>query len=748
MRVRFHTMRTGIGLLIALPLCLLIFLSNPPWDTPGAATAYYSILAFLSVTITASIANRIRIDPSASNNVLFAGTGYASIIFAGAAIFYILTGETPVIHSQPSGIFLNLVALATTGIIMVLYSTLDQITVHGDSKWEKESTPIIIIIISVVIFVSLMVVVRQPISNAYFLGAGYVTGIIATISFTLAAFMMFRNRRIVTSSDPYRMIISFLFFAGASINHMLILPEPSSNWIFSIALMGLGLIVANIAISYPFLRDIGVRDNVAYGVTIVTSLFALIPFILSHAIEVLIGSGIIIEIGATVLVHVGGAVLAGLSAYALYMKLKTRFSPGQLAIVFLLIFWMTAEVAIVLTHFTPMYGFNSETLVPYVCGIIVSSIIFILAVRNMLNPTHTKFWRTKAVYVLGLLGPAIFILFGEYIRLLLFSLFPDMPTTIIGTSIMLGMSYIVLYTLLTYILLLTGTSGGDLTFESIGAALASVWVIVIILKSNFGYATPGWWVAESIMYMAVVFFAILTLNMYLTASKEFEKTIPAATAFSNILSETIVRHQELAIDRLTELTSETQTSEKRLDLLAGSLHEISQANEFAKYIRAVVTETKFESDDLESINLMDTITNAMNRLKIPDEVLKFKEEKDELHRRYALANNLLVEVFYYLFMGISNRIGSIDLLGVDVSESEIFPETQLEITFDIVVKSADVNERVGLIKRYSESHSMDVIEFAYSKRIVGLFGGSMNWNIELISNQDILLTVKIILNSV
>ena len=100
MEIRYHSMRIGVTLLIALPISLLILLSSPPWNTPGAATAYYSILAFLSVTITVSIANRIRIDPSASNNILFAGMGYSSIVFAGAAIFYILTEETPAIHSQ------------------------------------------------------------------------------------------------------------------------------------------------------------------------------------------------------------------------------------------------------------------------------------------------------------------------------------------------------------------------------------------------------------------------------------------------------------------------------------------------------------------------------------------------------------------------------------------------------------------------------------------------------------------------
>ena len=746
MRTQLHTERTVIGVLVAIPICVLIFLSNPPWDTSGAATAYYSILAFLCVTITASIANRIRIDPSAANNVLLAGIGYASITFAGAAIFYRLTGETPVIHTKSSGIFLNLVALAITGIIMALFATLNR-SQHNNSKWESRSTSIAIIVISLAFFVGMMWIARQSISVIYFLAAGYIVGAIAISAFAFAAVMMYRNRKAVTSCDPFRMILSFIFFEGASINHILILAHPSSYWILSIIFMGLGLIIANIAISYPFFLDIGVHDNVAYGVSMITSLLAVIPFVLAQAIEVMIGGGVIIEVGATVLVHVGGAVLAGLSAYSLYAKLKIKSSPGQTAIIFLLLYWMISEMSIVITHFTPLYGFTSETQVSYIAGSIFSVITLIIAVRSVLNPTRFRYENVKRIVLFGLITPPIVIIFGEYMRLVIYSAFPEMQRGIFGPSIMLGMSYIALYALLTYILLLTAALGGELTFDSIGAALASVWVIVVILKANFGYGTAGWWVAESIIYLAIVFFAVLTVQMYHTVSKDSEKAIPAATAFSHIMSETIVQHQEKAIDILTELTKETQTSEKRLDLLASSLHEISKANELAKYIQAMVTENRFRDEDLESINLLNAITTAMSRLKMPEEKLKVKETTS-LQAVYTWANSLLVEVFYYLFMGISKRIGLIDLIGIDIADIGIIPEKQLEVTFDIVIKSANVNVGLGLVKRYSEDYSMDVIEFAYSRRILSLFRGTMRWNTELISNQDILITVKMILPSV
>lgn len=699
--------------------------------------------------MTASAANRNRTDRSPSNNALFAATGYASFAFSGAAILYILTGENPAIHAQTAGVFLNLFAIATTGVIMLLYSILDRLIKRENSIWERRLTPLVIIAVSLFVFAIMIVVARLPLDNSVFLAAGYFTGAVALCVYIAAAVLTLRGRHSSTANDPIRLTLSFILLAGASINHILILPSPSSQWIISIVLIALGLVIANISISYTFMLDIGIGDNFAYGLAIATSVMAAAPFILAHLISMLVGAGATFpDIGATVLIHIGGSVLAGLSAYALYMKPRIRSSPGLFAIVFLLAFWAVSEIVIIISHFLPGYGFEMETGVPYILGSIVSSLMLIVAVRRVLNPPKDETGRLPRLYIIGLIAAPFLLLFAELVRQYVFIGILGGPEPIVGAAMMLGLSLFSLYALLTFILVRTGVAGGRWQFDSVGAALASVWVIVVVLKANFEYTTAGWWIAEAIMFLMTIGLSFLLLRVYLTESEELEKAGPVASAYSHMLSGKIVSHQKSAIDTLSQMTMDTHTDELRLDSLAKTLNEVSRANDLAKYLQVVVSGNRFHEDDLESIDVIDSITTAMNRSRVPDSVRRFKEDTQEPRTRLVQANSLLVDLFYYLFEGISKRIGAIEMLGTGIHEQARQPVPEVEVTFDVLVRTEKIDQRLSLIRRYFESYSTDVMEFAYSRRLVELFGGNVEWHTGIASSQNLLITAKITLQGV
>jgi hypothetical protein len=356
---------------------------------------------------------------------------------------------------------------------------------------------------------------------------------------------------------------------------------------------------------------------------------------------------------------------------------------------------MFSEIAIVLSHFSPIYGFAMESRVPYICGSIVSSIMLIVAIRGALNPTKGETDRIPKRYVLGLVCAPFLLLFGEFFRQYIFLGLLGMPETIVGSAMMLGLSFFSLYALLTYILLLTSASGGQWLFDSVGAALASVWVIIVILKANFGYATAGWWVAEAIMSLSTIIVSFLLLRMYLIESKELEKAGPIASSYSQMLSKNIIGHQKAAIDFLSEMAMDSHMDEMHLDLLAQILTEVSRANELTNQIEVLVWGTRFQESDLEATDLIDSITSAMNRLKIPDSVRRFKKDIEEPRVRLVHANNFLVDLFYYLFEGISKRIGVIELLGAGISGSGKQSTTDIEVTFDILVRNDKINQRLS-----------------------------------------------------
>jgi len=739
--MQHHPERVVIGLLLLLPAIVILWWTSPSWTTPSSATAYYSVLAFLCVTMTVSAANKTRLDPSPSNNMLYATTAYASIIFAGAAIFYIISAETPVIHAQPSGIFLNLVALATTGIMMLLYTVLDGLVKKEKSFWHQGFMPLIFVAVSIVIFVLCMIGARQPFDETIFLVGGYVVGAVAVFTYILAAVFAFRQRATLYANDPIRLAVAFLLFAAAAVNHMLILPGPTSQWIISIGLMGLAFLFANVAISYTFLLDIGIQNRIAYLLTLGTSILAILPFIMAHLINIIMTASPIVDIGATIVIHFGGIFLAGVSAVGLYVKAKEGRTPDQLAIVFMLVWWSVCEFALILSHFSPVYGFGSESLVPYISGGIVAALTLFIAVRRVLNPTKRMFGTIARLYAVGIILAPLFIIGSEYIRSEIVLGVLGLSEGVIGAAMMLALSYLSLYALLMYITLRAGASGGIFGIDTIGAGLSTIWVIVVILKANFGYATPGWWVAEIIMLVSTASFSIILLTVYLVESQRSERLVPRVVAYSKLLSETIVYHQKTAIDSLSQMTMESEIDEAKLDSIATILTDISRANEHAKYLDTVISGERFHENDLEPMYLRDAIDLALSRSNIPDTVRWKGEEKEEVHTCLVMANHLLIDLFYNIFQGITKRIGTLEFAEVDLCNDIDESSPLCKIVLDMIVRVDDVDEVLGLLRRYMTHSPLDVIEFAYMKRLTELFGGSIEWKTDVSSRESIFLTM-------
>lgn len=737
-----HPERAGLSFIVLLPAIYLFFLSDPPWEAPEAATAYYSVLAFLCVTMAVSAMNRIRLDPSPSNNMMFSATFYASIIFSAAAIFYVLSDESPAIHTQTSGIFLNLVALTCAGVMMLLYSRLDEVIKKEDSLWFRRSTPILIVAVSIIVFVAAMVVVRMPIAESIFLVEGYAVGIVAIICYIVAAILTLRQTGTANTNDKTRLSIAFILFAAAALNHMLILPNPTSQWVISIALMGLGFVIANVAISYTFLKEIGIGNEAAYTFAIATSVMVILPFILSHLIDAFANLAAVADIGATIVIHFGGAALAGLSAYSLYSKTKGQSYPGSSFIVFMLLFWMVSEIGLVASHLLPAYGLESESLVPYVCGIIITSVTLVIAVRHVYNPTSRRINPTNRLHLLALILAPCFLILGEYARSVVLQV-PGFPEGIVVPAIMLAMSYISLYALLTYILLEAGSSGGQLTFGTIGAGLVSVWIIIVILKANFEYGSLGWWAAELFMLSATTVFSILLLRLYLVESEKADTFIPRAARFSSLMSDAIVARQTRAIDRLTQLTLESEVDEDRLDSISSVLSELSHANEHAKHLEEVIAGERFRANDLETMDLAESFALALKTSNIPETVRWSKEEERESHKCFVRANGLLTDLFTNLFQGITRRIGIIEFAEIDIAPDEDEPESHCRVILDMIAKVEDIDEALGLMKRYAAHSSPDVIELVYVKRLVDLYGGTMKWKLEIASQETLFINATI-----
>ena len=210
--------RLLVSVAVVAVLSYLFLQSNPQWDSPSVATIYYSVLALLCVTMAVSIANRIKLTASPSYSILMAGVGYAAIIFTGAAIFYKLAGNEPVIHIQPAGIFLNLVAFATTGITMAIFSHLETSPPNEESLWYKPHVAPLIVAVGTLVFLIMMIASRLIQNQIVFLVGGYLCGGIAIVCYVFAGVGILRQKGMVMSTDQKRLVLAFFLLAVAHIS--------------------------------------------------------------------------------------------------------------------------------------------------------------------------------------------------------------------------------------------------------------------------------------------------------------------------------------------------------------------------------------------------------------------------------------------------------------------------------------------------------------------------------------------------
>ena len=728
-----------------LIISTLLVLTDPQWDSPRAAVMSFSILAFLSVTFMTSALNRIRTDPSPAHRIFVAGTSYSSIIFTGAAIFYIFDSEGTVTHSQTAGIFLNLVAYATTGLIMLFYSRWSYKPPEETSIAHYRLLIPLVVTISTAIFVLMMLVARFPLNQFAFLITGYFVGAVAIMSYFIAAITMFKQTPTIATHDSHRLGLVFVLLGGASIIHTLILPSPSVFWIMSIALTAIAFFIAVVATGYPFLIDIGIDKKTAYGIVITISALVFIPFLSAYFLETVLPIVTFVEFGATLIVHLAAIVLASSAAYTLFMRSKFKLDYSYNPIVYSLICWAVAEAAIIVSHQTPIYGALIESEIPYIFGMFVSTVMLTVSIRRILTPSIDKDKPTSSQrYILWIFVCAIIIISMEYIRLQLLNFFTSSFLDTLGNAIMLGLSYITLFALLNYFMLIAGASGGEISIDTITAGMISLWVIIVILKVNYVDYTAGWWAAEALMILAVAVMSLALLRMYLVDMQRKQKIENQAAMYSRYLSTSIASLQNTVLDTLETVSMDQSLSDIRLELVSKALADIARANEFAKYMESIIVGERFTSDLVKPIDLVAVIMNSLAKLTEQEPnftpLVYMNKKKDEA---FVLANDFLLEAYHSLFCGILHRIGKTNLVNIEIISKKDNAEQSWISQITIEVESTEATQKKALFDRYTKGDYSEVLEFAYARRLVHLYGGTVYYEATVFQERAIAITIKI-----
>ena len=713
----------GSSIILLLAAALVFLAINPPWMNPGSATAMYSVLAFLTITITTLAHNVRRSDPSLSHDFFVAGTGYASIVFAGAAIFYIITFETVAIHVTTSGIFLNLMAFATTGVILFMYSYFLGVTPSETSRWYGRLLTRGIIAIGTTIFVISMVVSRLPLPDWFFMLFGYIIGGVAITTYLWAAVLMFK-RNSTNTFDTRRLGISFALLAVAAFNHVLILPYPSSLWLITIGLMGISFMIAIVAVGYPYLIQLGLPRDFSYAITIVISAIVVLPFLFTYLVESAFLFFVFVDVGATLIIHLCGFFFAVALAYSLFYKSKYHPAPYHSPVILLLVYWSIAEITMAFFTLQSIMVIGAECLIPYILGGIASVVLLSLSVRRMLNPGSVTECYSGRVYVISAFVFAAFLFISEVVyQVIQLSIISEF-VGVLSISILLGLTFVSLFVLITFLVLQVGIYGHEFSFDALAAGATAIWLVIMTLKANFVKWSSGWWTAEGLLAVCFVVFPIILVRMYLVENRNAKIFKDRASSYSDYLGGQIQEHNKEVVRHLEKLVMDSGIGPSSRSNLSEALDDLSKTNEIAKSIRTLIASEGFSESEVEPIDLIDSIQHALSRIDaVEQEAPVSLDSNMNLRDCFVNANSLLHEAFYHLFVGAIRRIGVLHSIYVEISPKNKKPKSNWYSTISLELSPADQVEEQDLFSRYTSGMHWRVFEFAYAQRIVSLFGG-------------------------
>lgn len=701
------------------------YVSGPPWNSALGTTAIYSAIAFLSVTLTVSLVNLLRTQNTIANQILTGVTTYGFLIFAGSAISNIWRTNNTVVHAHTSGVFLNLIALMVAGILLLAYSVLVDRPVQGETRGVTRYLVKIIVLVGVSISIIFTLIIQAEIVESIFLVGGYLIAAIASVSYLSAGLLIFRKRRTITVNDPVRLSIAIWFLGISTIIHALILSAPSGLWLLSMGFIAMGFIYAITGITVPYLISIGVDSKRSYLFAIGINVVVLVPFLVAYLLDYLTIGFSFIDVGLTMSIHISAAFLAAGAGFILYMRARKSPAAWHTPIILLLLFWAVAEIEVGISPITPGYA-NTETLVPYITGSVIATLLLIFSYKNTFSPRLSEnlcrsklFFGMMAIVFVFLLG------FAQFVRDLIFLLLPNLSQatfvqSALATSFMISFSYLSLFALLNLFFALITMSGGKFTFDMNIAGFSAIWVVVVILRANFTIWSTGWWLTEFLLFATAILCIMIVLKRYVyevKTTKEFEKRvlIQKELLSSNLLS------QIQTVAKSIELLGRTEDIDTRLDIMSQALSDLSRAESITRNIDILLSEERFSPDSLLPVDFVDAL-----KFVITPKFCGCAPEISQVRGEYfVLANDLLVDAISNVIGLIVTRIGLINSANIELAQRSWKGITYVVANMDLTVLTKDATKKQNLLLRYTSTTLHEAVEIAYARRLISLFGGSI-----------------------
>lgn len=620
----------------------------PAWQTFHTDIAFQSFLAFSAIACIAVsiLAYRERQTPFLV--LVQAALFFAAALHLGIAIDMLFTLEYPILTRSTSNLFNDLIEL-------LLFSSLLLISIFSNEKYHKISGKRLYLVTYVASAVLLLV---------YGALSGRFIQIIPDSLIPILSFVLFGIiiivlgytiilvNQYVKNRSPYHsasLIVVCILLAVAAVALIIPIFQPSIIWTFSVTLNSVAFFVLYLSLTVPYLHDVGMKPRDATIFASGFSVLFLTPFIVTLLVEALIPGFYNPDMGAYTIIHLGGASLAAVMALLTYGHAKTKGQPNLYPLISLFASWTVVDIVqVVLSRFpAPHFG---ESLVPYITGSLISLVTLFLAIRWTMNGPPTNLPRPEFWPLLGVIVQAGLVTLAELIQIGLIGAIPTLLNSPLGRSVLLIINLFAMFEFTFFIVYLSRRTGGGLSIEVLLSGFLALWIVPNILKANFLDWTAGWYSAELLLLIALLFGPGVLGMLYIREMRRSENAHHRARVYSDLLVHDISNYHQAILISLGLLEVNGIHSGFREQVINDAQAQLHRADELIRNVRQIGMSEEINFAALNRLDLVLCIRNAFENTFPPlhRQSIEFSINRN-LGECYIHAHQVIEGIFMNLF---------------------------------------------------------------------------------------------------
>ncbi|MFW9962822.1 MAG: sensor histidine kinase [Candidatus Sifarchaeia archaeon] len=620
----------------------------PAWQTFHTDIAFQSFIAFSAIACIAVslLANKERKNPFL---VIFqAAMFYAAALHLGIAVDMLFTLDDPLLTRSTSNLFSDLIEL-------VLFSILLFISIYSTERYGSISEKRLYILSFTTAAAMLIIygatsgrfvpIVPESVMPvlSFFLFAVIIILLVVTINLVYKS----AHRNTPYHSSSFIVCCILLIIAAAAL--LIPIYQPSLVWTFSVTLHSIAFFVLYLSVTVPYLHDVGMKPRDA---TIFASGFSalfLTPFFVTMIVEGVIPGFYNPDMSAYTIVHLGAASLSAVMALLTYGHAKTKNQPNLYPLILLFASWTAVDIAqVALSRFPAPY--IGESLVPYITGSIVSLFSLYLAIRWTMNKPPTNLPRAEIWPVFGFVFQTSLLTLAEFIQVGLSGAVPILLNSPLGRSTLLIITFAAMFEFTYFIVYLSRRAGGGLAIEVLLSGFLALWMVPNILKANFLDWTAGWYSAELLLLIGLLFGPGLLGLLYIREMRRSEDAHQRARVYSDLLVHDISNYHQAILISLGLLEVDSIHPGVREQIVKDAQTELHRADELIRNVRQIGMSEEIALENRAPLDLVQSIRNSFENAFLPlhRQSIEFSINRD-LGECYVYAHQLIEGIFTNLF---------------------------------------------------------------------------------------------------